>query len=621
MSDGSFEALLEHEQTQEAAREADAIAKGGPPGTKKTDLQKRIEDVLALAPKIGTREALVQLARIDPVIWTMFNRRLAGHGMTFDMARHLEPKVLAARRKQFSAGERGKKEFEREVVMTQQRHRPWQMEPLRDDHPWKAYQKGRQIGITEVSFTEAVCFLDQHPNTILMYTFPRDKQLETFATTRINPMFQETPRMRALLTGVNQVMTKKINQSHMVMRSAWESGLGEGVNVDVLVLDEKDRMKPGVEVAFRESMSSSEFGWLREVSTPTLPNRGVNASYLKSDQRQWFVRCARCGMKQPVTQQNIVQQVHLPFNCKELPPDSFAYVCAKQRCGGKLDRVHGEWVARHPNVSLVRGYLMPQMIAEWISATMVMQKRIDYKFVQLWMNYVLGEVSMGETVLLNERDFDMAEVSSMPLIGRRTNDWPLISVGIDWGHKNWVIVLGHNTNGRTYIINAKMFEDERGEPLNSVRAIDAWIEQFNPDIIIADDGFGKDRNAYLLKRYGEQRFFACRYNPAEKGGATFTPRWAPAANQVLCDRTMALKNLCRLIKDREIGFPGREYEIIQEVEAHLKALAPMMEEDDDGKIIEVVNATGDDHLAHGLFYAQLGLDYLRKTNHFNFDFG
>jgi hypothetical protein len=46
----------------------------------------------------------------------------------------------------------------------------------------------------------------------------------------------------------------------------------------------------------------------------------------------------------------------------------------------------------------------------------------------------------------------------------------------------------------------------------------------------------------------------------------------------------------------------------------------MLEEDEDGQIIEVINSTGDDHLAHALFYSQLGMDYLRKTNHFNVDF-
>lgn len=610
MKDGSLEAALEHEQ-------ADG-AEAAPPGSAKTDKQKRIEGLLANLPNVGTREALEQLSRLDPVVWTMYHRRLKGEGMVFDVARHLTPQALAAWQAKNMPSER---EMYRYTRTMQQRHRPWQIEPLRDEHPHKVYKKGRQIGISELSLTEAICFLDQNPNTNLIYTFPRDKQLETFSTTRINPAFNETPRMRRLLTGVNQVMTKRINQSHIIFRSAWDSGLGEGVNADVVVFDEKDRMKPGIDVAFKESMSSSPFGWERDVSTPTLPNRGVDEAYQQSDQRQWFVKCSRCGKKQPITHESIKQMMNLPLVLPpELPEGSFEYICTKKGCGGVLDRMTGEWVAKRPSVKKIRGYHMPQMIAIWLSAVAIMQKRRDYKFIQLWTNYVLGEVALGESILLNENDFDNANAGH-PLIERRTADWVYVTVGIDWGHKNWIVVQGLNTNGRQYILNGHMFEDNRSKELESVRAIDAWIERFQPDMIIADDGYGKDRNAYLLRRYGEGRFFACRYNQAEKGGQTFTPSWQPARNQVLCDRTLALKNLCRLIKDREIGFPNIEHEIVRAIIDHLKALMPMLEEDEETKeVIEVINATSDDHLAHATFYSQLAMDYLRKTNQFNFDF-
>lgn len=585
------------------------------------DKQERIVEILRNAPKTGVRDAYQQMAALDPVIWTMFNRRLAGKTMTFDMARHLRPEILALKRAEFTNGYLGDKEFKKHVDSTMRRHRPWQVEPLRDDHPHKAYKKARQVGISELSFTEAVCFLDQHDNTNLLYSFPRDQQLQTFATTRINPMFDETPRMRALLTGVNQVYTKRINQSHIILRSAWEGSLGEGVNADVVVLDEKDRMKPGVEVAFRESMSASAYGWLREVSTPSLPNRGVDESWLKSDMREWFVKCSRCGMKQNMDADSIKQMEDIPLDCKELPEGCYEYICKKAKCGGVLDRMYGEWVAKRPSVKLIRGYHMPQMIAIWISAVEIMQKRINYKWIQLWLNYVLGEVSLGESQLLNEHDFDMA-TAGHPLVLRRNDKWPLISAGIDWGHKNWVTINGLNTNGRQYILAAKMFEDNPREPLAGVRQIDEWLENYNPDLIVADDGYGKDRNAYLLKRWGDSRFFACRYNPAEKGGVTFTPRWSTATNQVLVDRTNHLKTMCRLFKDREIGFPNQENEMIRLMIAHMRALAPMMEESEDGKgdIVEVIKSTGDDHLAHAEGYAILAMDRLRTTNHFSFDF-
>lgn len=615
--DGSIERVIEHQ-----AQEAENNRQEAPP---KSERQKRFDELIEKLPKLGTKDALEQMAKLDPVTWCMYNRRLAGQAMTFDMARFLTPESIQAERAKYIS----EREHAMYVKGLRKRHRPWQIAPLRDDHPDKSYKKGRQIGISELSQSEAVCFLDQHPNTNLIYCFPRHGQLETFAATRLNPMFNETPRMRAMLSGTNQMMLKRINQSHIILRSAWESALGEGVNADVIVLDEKDRMKPGVDVAFRESLSSSLYQWMREVSTPSLPNRGVDAHWLVSDQQRWMVKCNACGEKQHISSKNIVKMMDLPLDVKELPEGAYEYRCHKYNnhgktgCKGTLDRVHGEWVATRPSMKQKRGYHMPQTIAEWISATEVMQKKITYKFHQLWLNYVMGETAEAEDMLLTERDFDMAEAGFDP-VQRRSSKWNLISIGIDWGHKNWITVMGLNANGRQYILNARMFEDNRAKELESVRQIDAWIDQYAPDIIIADDGYGKDRNAYLLRRSLERNqgaFFACRYNRAEKGGATFTPRWAPASNQVLVDRTMALKNMCRMIKDREIGFPSFENAMIALIVKHLQALAPMMEEDEDTKeIVEVIQATGDDHLAHSTLYAALGMDYLRKSNHFNFDF-
>ena len=583
-------------------------------GKKLSKSHRRFTGIVDGMPDSGLRGALDLLALNDPVVWTMYYRRLRGNPMVFDMARRLAPEVLKAKAKGMS-----KREFESYVKITTLRHRPFMLAPLRDQHPHKCYKKGRQVGISELSLTEVVWFLWANPGTKWIYTFPRDTQLKDFSNTRINEAFSETPRMRQVIGIPNQVYLKRIGESFMVLRSAWESNLGEGVDADGVTLDEKDRMKEGVDIAFRESLSSSRFGYLREVSTPTLPGRGIDASWVKSDQRCWLVRCTRCGLEQAIEYpENIVQKRDIKLGTKELQPGTYEYECRKVKCRGKLDRINGRWVAKHPLVKNVRGYHMPQTIANWITATDVMQKKIDYKFMQLWMNYVLGEVSKGENILLTDTDFAMADAGHQ-LITQRTPDWSHISCGIDWGHQNWLTVLGKNTNGRDYIVNIGITQDDEAEELRSVKAMESLIAPFNPDIIVADAGYGKDRNAYLLRKFGEGRFYACQYNPSTAKSRTFTPVWSDAGHRVLCDRTMTIKVTCRAIKEREFGLPSRELDIVQLLEAHFKNLAPMRIEED-GEIFEDIQCSGDDHLVHSTAYAYLGMDYLTQAGHFSFDF-
>ncbi len=578
--------------------------------------EKVIEDLFKRVPNASIDEVIDALVEDDPVTWTMVARRLRGHPMVFDIAEALEKAEEEYAKVNWVLDAREKKNYKSMLL----RHRPFLLQPLSDVHPHKVYMKGRQVGVSELSITEVLWFLDTHPGVKWVYTFPRDKQLNDFSNTRIKEALEETPRMRRLLTGTDQVTAKGIGRSHLLLRSAWEENLGEGIDADGVTLDERDRMKANVDVAFRESLSSSKHGFFREVSTPTLPNFGVDVSFTNSDQFHWFVRCTKCGLKQIIEYpENIMQVKKIPLGVKELEDGTYDYRCRVVKCRGKLDRYRGEWVAKYPDRKKIRGYHIPQTIAPWISATEVMQKKIDYKILQLWENYVLGKTSKGEFSLTTEQDFTANSANYNP-VSVRTKDWSHISIGIDWGNTNWVVVLGKNAvNGKNYLLGIIIIDDD---PKNELACVNGLIPRFaalDPDIIIADFGYGKDRNA-RLNRIFQHKFYACLYNPNAKSSRTFNPQWSDNQDKVLVDRTMTLKVVCNAIKERQFGFPSEAnepYMIL--LKKHFSNLAPVKIEED-GEIWEEIQATGDDHLCHAFAYAFLGLDKLTAGQSFNFSF-
>jgi len=565
------------------------------------DLEQLIE---ALPDDVSVGEVLTELCESDPVIWTMVKRRLRKMPLTYDVSALIK------------AG--------RTTMDVLLRHRPFLIQPLRDQHKHKCYIKSRQVGVSELSITETLQFLDTHGNDKKwVYCFPREKQLLQFSSTRLVPAFEESPLMAALLGVPNQTLLKRINKGYLLLRSTWESNLGEGIDADGVTFDEKDRMKPGIDVAFKESLKSSPYGYLRELSTPTLPGRGIDEVWKKSDQHLWHVRCTKCNLWQPIDYpDNFVQLVDYPqHGLTEIPQDSWTFACRKPMCRGPLDRLHGQWVATFPDRKLVRGYHITQMMCPWISPTGIMQELITYKFRQLWENYVLGRISKGESILVSDEDL-LACSAGYQLYAHRTRDWAKISIGIDWGATNWFVVLGLNAlNNRRYVIGLGIIEDDARDALNMSEVI-SYISPFEPDIIIADAGYGKDRNAKLLKHFDPsgqlERFFACFYNPSTKASRTFQPQWGDA--RVLVDRTISLKMMCRAFKDREIGLAANDpkTEILKK---HIRALAPLKEQDEDTKeIYETIEATGPDHFAHALSYAELGMDKIMNVNQFNFAF-
>lgn len=577
-------------------------------------------------PDTSLREAIEELMRLDPVLWAVVHRRIRGAPLIFDNTKDLTPEALGEAKR----SAKNLVAYNQDLQSRLLRHRPFLVEPMRDQHPHKSYQKARQMGVSEEVLNEETHFLSNNPGTKAIHAFPRDLGLRKFVTTRVDPAFEETPRMRSLLSTPNGVYLKRVKDAFLILTSAWDHNLGEGVDADMVTLDEKDKMNQGVDMAFRMSLKSSKWALFREVSTPTLPTTGVARTYALSDKREWFVRCTKCGLKQPILYpDNIIEVKPVKSGTKELEEGSYEYLCRKDGCRGKLDRMTGWWIAGKPSVQNIRGYHMSLLMCPWMTATQVMQERINLRFVQLWYNYVLGLPSQGESVLISDADLDLAcaghdilKGSDREIAEQVKSDWYDIVATADWGVTNWFVVTAKNRyNNRRYVIGIKWFDDDPRDPLTgSAKAAEAYFAPFAPDVMVCDDGFGKDRNAYLLKKFdgtGTQ-FWACRYSPAQRNTRQFQPVWSEVGNQVLVDRTMWLKQMCREIKTGEVGLPDLDTKEGQVLKTHILNLVPQMEEIEDLKtgtkeIVETIASKGPDHLAHCLLYSALGATWLEKN--------
>jgi len=583
----------------------------------------KISTLIDLPPETDAMTGLEAIAERDPVVWCMLNRRVKGDPIIFDNTRALTDESLGELRRTLVADS----DYDTEVLGRLQRHRPWQRQPMRDLHRHKVYEKSRQVGVTEVSENEVFHFLAHHPGTKWITTFPREKQLTDFSNTRVAAAFADTPRMAALVGTPNQVFTRRVGDSYWLFRSAWESNLGEGEPADGVTLDEKDRMRDKIEFAFKEALKSSKWGFFREISTPTLPRQGIDLPFSKSDQQTWLVRCKRCGERQPIDhKENIVQVKSFPIGCQELPPGAFEFQCRKQKCRGELDRVYsGEWVPKYPDRKHIRGYAISQLMAAWISATQVMQDKIDMRFPEIWLNYVVGVPAGSDMEMLNDVDFERS-CAGHQLYTSRTPAWSHVTYGVDWGNLNWVVVLGRNKyNQRPYVIGVDVFEDTQVE-LESAKRVLSYVNQFNPDMGAADAGYGKDRNALMLRAMcpngDEGKFWIQQYDQNPKTSKTFVPEWSdPSRARVTVSRLIQLKNAARVVKEREIGFPNLEIPIVDALKRHLKSLVPFREIDEETKqVVETVKTSGEDHLAHAFGSALLCMERLSKQSRFNFSF-
>lgn len=494
------------------------------------------------------------------------------------------------------------------------KNRPFQKMILDDNSSDKIIMKARQLGLSEVSLSECLWFLDVFSPVNVVYTFPRDSQLRKFSTSRVYPAIKQSKDISELLDeATNSIYSKKLRDSYLFLTSSWGGNLGEGVDCDMLCLDEYDRMEDGVEIAFKESLSASKFGRMRRWSTPTISGRGISEPWTRSSMNKYVWTCPHCGHKQFLDyKENVIQVKPNGVNqiTKDIEPGTFIIACSQ--CNKELDRMsEGEWVS-YGIGKTVSGYYISQMDASWITADNIKYKELTYPSPQLFQNYVLGlpYQSTGMSIIEEDLVRCTTKMTAPPV---RTAVYSRIIVGIDWGKLNWAVILGLTNSGEIELIDLMWTEDDPLVPLKSVKELSNLIKPYNPDMIVADAGYGADRNAYLYQEFGSEVMYSCTWSTQKSVNSSvkFLAQWNDRNNTVNVDKTVEIQKMMRMIKDASMKMYHSNIDKTKVLYSHLSNMK-IIDEEDDGKLYQIVVRIGADHLGCALTYATIGLN--RFTN-------
>jgi len=150
-------------------------------------------------------------------------------------------------------------------------------------------------------------------------------------------------------------------------------------------------------------------------------------------------KCEHCGYTQILDyEKNIecIDESGVDIYAQTVRDGSFRFVC--QKCGRSLDRwYNGEWVAQMPSRTAdgggIRGYMITQLNAVFITADELKRKELKAKSKQHFYNYVLGYPYLDLALAAMPQDIDnnIREDLPAPLMDR--GNYRFISIGIDWG--------------------------------------------------------------------------------------------------------------------------------------------------------------------------------------------
>lgn len=419
-----------------------------------------------------------------------------------------------------------------------------------DQHPNIVYQKASQTGISEKLISEAVWICDRLSKNVL-YVFPTSNQLSDFVQARLEPVFNFSDYL-SRITGVlsadekrekqvdsarkiQKVGLKQIGNAFLYLRGSQNQQQIISVDADCVVLDERDRFIQEHVSYIDKRLLHSTLRWRREASTPTFPGKGINESYLASDQRVWMLVCPHCKVE---------QELDFFFN---VDFDKKITIC--QYCKKPIDRLQrGRWVAQNPRNDIhgykVSGMYNPTRSVEELIEMFEKARNSGFSAMQQFYNQVLGlpYEAQGKTLLLSELDNCVKNYT----VPEQTTD---CYGGADVGEKIHVII-SKKINGILRYVWIGVVSDFFG-PTDSLEAL---MNSYNIGMIVVDAAPDTRKVREFIEKFPKRVFAA--YYPTRRFDIQNYYTFDEFRAEVYLDKTISLDYLVSEIQSERIELPS-----------------------------------------------------------------
>jgi hypothetical protein len=245
----------------------------------------------------------------------------------------------------------------------------YQKDILHCDEPRQVVRKAAQLGITEIAVLKTLHghIHGRYPQGTL-YLFPTQGDVTDFSKARFGPLIELNPQaIGRFVQSTDAANIKQIGTGMLYFRGARATKKIEGlkasssrlksVPTDRNVYDEYDEMDQEMlslaEYRMRHSMVQEEL----MLSTPTIPDFGIDKVFQGSDQRIWMIRCEKCR-----------RDTCLEMEFSSAPEDTLLEridgtvirSCRNSKCRAEIHPRNGRWVIQYPENT-------KDMVGWWIS--------------------------------------------------------------------------------------------------------------------------------------------------------------------------------------------------------------------------------------------------------------
>jgi hypothetical protein len=441
----------------------------------------------------------------------------------------------------------------------------------------------------------------RYPQGVIYY-FPTTRKVEEFSKQRFTPLIRDNPEtIGCHLRQTDSVYVKRVNRSNLTLAGAKASQQIQGIKkdsasvrstpADCVIRDERDLFDDAMAEQTKQRLLHSPLQEEVDLGTPTTPGYGIHKQYERTNQFRWFMRCEGCG-EWTCAEREFPQIIHLRAGKGYLG-------CPK--CGKRLDKNAGEWVAAHPDrwsdkqpEDGICGYWCSQLIGPYTNLRHVLERFEDPDTDKgEFYNAILGRPYISSENKLTVQDIYRRCGSETQQSWHRGP----CAMGIDIGNVKHVTIGCRLSNGKAKVLLVRK-TSEWSE-------IDRLFHDFNVKCCVIDAmPFTDSARDFQSKPGRSGKVFLCWYAAGQQHDAL----WDYANGKVSVNRTECFDESHRWLTSANLILPAICNDV-EELAQHCSNVAKIKDVNERTGQVKYVwdNRYGEDHYRHALHYLKLAL--------------
>lgn len=450
-----------------------------------------------------------------------------------------------------------------------------------DQAPRIVLVKAAQIGGTTWALLRSLHACVKGLNVI--YFFPTASDVTDFSKSRVGPFLADNPFLHGLLGETDTANLKQIGNASLYFRGMQRPTQMKSIPADLIVFDELDEANPDARALAMERLSHSVYKRVIELSNPSIPNYGIDASFQDTDQRHWTLRCDACG-KWTALDKEFPRRLGQEIQVLQ-PRRDGSWYRACLHCHAELDIAKGEWVADFPGRDS-HGYLISQLNSSRVDPSEIARQYAETSHPERFYTMKIGIPWIDADNLLSIQEV----LQCCGDAGIEMSSTASTTMGVDTGKKLHVVIARRLPgNGKRQIIYLGVHE--------SFAELDDLMSRFKVNRCVID-ALPETHVTREFARRHRGRVFMNYFSASQKGA----PRWDKENLTVYENRTDALDASRLAIRRGDVVLPRRS-RIVEEFAAHMaNDVKKLVENEETGAQEFKYLRTGVDHFSMAFTY-------------------